>query len=86
MSTTGQSNRAINIYSEQEYSAYIQQHRVHDNVIVNQRGDGIMLGYYVTGDNWLYNNLIVNAGLGPEWSDDAVVSYRRAHQHRSRDG
>jgi hypothetical protein len=66
-----QSNRAINIYSEQEYSAYIQQHRVHDNVIVNQRGDGIMLGYYVTGDNWVYNNLIVNAGLGPEWIDDA---------------
>jgi hypothetical protein len=66
-----QSNRAINIYSEQEYSAYIQQHRVHDNAIVNQRGDGIMFGYYVTGDNWVYNNLIVNAGLGPEWSDDA---------------
>jgi len=65
------SNRAINIYSEQEYSAFIQQHRVHDNVIVNQRGDGIMLGYYVTGDNWVYNNLIINAGLGPEWSDDA---------------
>jgi len=65
----GLSNRAINIYSEQEYSAYIQQHRVHDNVIVNQRGDGIMIGYYVIGDNWLYNNLIVNAGLGPEWPD-----------------
>ena len=64
-------NRAINIYSEQEYSAYIQQHRIHDNVIVNQRGDGILLGYYVTGDNWIYNNLIVNAGLGPEWTDDA---------------
>jgi hypothetical protein len=67
----GLSNRAINIYSEQEYSAYIQQHRVHDNVIVNQRGDGIMIGYYVIGDNWLYNNLIVNAGLGPEWTDDS---------------
>jgi len=65
------SNRAINIYSEQPYSALIQQHRVHDNVIVNQRGDGILLGYYVTGDNWVYNNLIVRAGLGPEWSDDA---------------
>jgi hypothetical protein len=64
------SNRAINIYSEQDYSSFIQQHRVHDNVIINQRGDGIMLGYYVTGDNWVYNNLIVNAGLGPEWSDD----------------
>ncbi len=66
-----QSNRAINIYSEQDYSAFIQQHRVHDNVIVNQRGDGIMLGYYVIGDNWVYNNLIVNAGLGPEWVDDS---------------
>ncbi len=65
------SNRSINIYSEQEYSAYIQQNRVHDNVIVNQRGDGILLGYNVTGDNWVYSNLIINAGLGPEWSDDA---------------
>lgn len=63
------SNRAINIYSEQANSAYIEGHRVHDNVIVNQRGDGIMLGYYVTGDNWIYNNLIIRAGLGPEWSD-----------------
>jgi hypothetical protein len=64
-------DRGINIYSEQEYSAFIEQHRVHDNVIVNQHGDGIMLGYYVTGDNWVYNNLIVNAGAGPEWGDDA---------------
>jgi hypothetical protein len=64
------SNRAINVYSEQTYSAYIQQHRIHDNVIANQRGDGIMLGYYVTGDNWVYNNLVINAGLGPEWVDD----------------
>jgi hypothetical protein len=63
------SNRAINIYSEQAYSAFIQQHRIHDNVIINQRGDGIMLGYYVTGENWVYNNLIINAGLGPEWDD-----------------
>jgi len=39
-------------------------------VIINQRGDGILLGYYVTGDNWIYNNLVVNAGLGPEWRDD----------------
>lgn len=66
----GQSNRAINIYSEQDNSAFIQGHRVHDNVIVNQRGDGIMLGYYVTGNNWIYNNLVVNAGLGPEWVGD----------------
>ncbi len=66
-----QTNRAINIYSEQAYSAFIEQHRVHDNVIINQHGDGIMLGYYVTGDNWIYNNLIIQAGLGPEWEDDA---------------
>ncbi len=63
------SNRAINIYSEQELSAFIQKHRIHDNAIINQRGDGILLGYYVTGENWIYNNLIVYAGLGPEWDD-----------------
>ena len=64
------SNRAINVYSEQAFSAFIRQHRIHDNVILNQRGDGILLGYYVTGENWIYNNLIVNAGLGPDWLDD----------------
>ena len=62
-------NRAINIYSEQINSAFIEGHSVHDNVILNQRGDGIMLGYYVVGDNWIYNNLIIQAGLGPEWPD-----------------
>ena len=62
-------NRAINIYSEQNNSAFIERHSVHDNVILNQRGDGIMLGYYVVGDNWIYNNLIIRAGLGPEWPD-----------------
>jgi len=65
----GLSNRAINVYSEGPNSAFIRQHRIHDNAIVNQRGDGILLGYYVTGDNWVYNNLIVNAGLGPEWGE-----------------
>jgi hypothetical protein len=59
----------MQIYSEQANSAYIQRHRVHDNVIVNQRGDGILMGYYVTGENWIYNNLIINAGLGPEWAE-----------------
>lgn len=62
-------NRGINIYSEQENSAFIERNSVHDNVIVNQRGDGIMLGYYVVGENWIYNNLVVRAGLGPEWPD-----------------
>jgi hypothetical protein len=64
-------NRGINIYSEQLNAAFIEGHSIHDNVIVNQRGDGIMLGYYVVGTNSIYNNLIVRAGLGPEWWDDA---------------
>lgn len=63
------SNRGINVYSEQVNSAFIEKHAIHDNVIVNQRGDGLMLGYYVVGYNWIYNNLIVRAGLGPEWPD-----------------
>jgi hypothetical protein len=62
-------NRAINVYSEQANAAFIEKHSIHDNVIVDQRGDGIMLGYYVVGDNWIYNNLIIRAGLGPEWPD-----------------
>jgi len=61
------SNRAINVYSEQQYSAFIEGHRIHDNVIIDQQGDGILLGYYVTGVNSIYNNLIIRAGLGPEW-------------------
>lgn len=65
---------AFHIYSEQDASAFIQGHRIHDNVIVNQRGDGILMGYYVTGENWIYNNLIVRAGLGPEF-DDPSPSY-----------
>lgn len=63
-------NRAINAYSEQAQSAYLEGHRIHDNVIVNQHGDGILLGYYVTGENSIVNNLVIRAGLGPEWPDD----------------
>jgi PKD repeat protein len=66
----GRSNRAINVYSEQANSAFVTGHRIHDNVILNQRGDGILLGYYVTGENWITNNLIVRAGGGPDWIDD----------------
>ncbi len=67
----GHSNRAINLYSEQPNSAFLAGHRIHDNVILNQHGDGILVGYYVTGENWITNNLIVYAGLGPEWPDDS---------------
>jgi len=62
------SNRAINVYSEQDQAAFLEENRIHDNVIVNQHGDGILLGYYVTGENWIYNNLIIDAGLGPTWA------------------
>ncbi|MEM9864171.1 MAG: choice-of-anchor Q domain-containing protein [Myxococcota bacterium] len=65
------SNRAINVYSEQSSAAYLEAHRIHDNLIVDQRGDGILLGWHVVGENWVYNNLIVRAGLGPDWVDDA---------------
>jgi hypothetical protein len=63
-------NRAINAYSEQAYSAFVEGIHVHHNLVVDQRGDGIMLGYYVTGDNRIHDNVIVRAGLGPEWVDD----------------
>lgn len=63
-------NRGINLYSEEASSAFIEGHRIHDNRIVNQRGDGILVGYYVTGTNWVYNNVLINTGLGPNWPDD----------------
>ena len=62
-------NRAINIYSEGASTAYMSRHKVHDNFIINQVGGGILLGRYMTGENWVYNNVIANAGLGPEPTD-----------------
>jgi len=59
-------NRAINIFSEQASTAYMSGHKVHDNFIINQVGGGILLGNYMTGENWAYNNVVANAGLGPE--------------------
>jgi hypothetical protein len=58
--------RGINIYSEQSSTAFMTGHKVHDNFIINQVGDGMLIGHYVTGENWVYNNVIANAGLGPE--------------------
>ena len=58
--------RGINIYSERASTAWMSGHRVHDNFIVDQVGDGMLLGQYMTGENWIYNNVIVRAGLGPE--------------------
>jgi hypothetical protein len=64
-------DRAINIYSEQDAAAFISGHRIHDNWIFDQRGDGILMGSFVVGENWIYNNVIVRAGLGPDWNDDS---------------
>jgi hypothetical protein len=58
--------RGINIYSEQSAAAFMTGHKVHDNFIANQVGDGMLIGRYVTGENWVYNNVIANAGLGPD--------------------
>jgi len=56
----------INIYRECISSAYMTNHRVHDNYILNQTGCGIRIGDYVVGENWFYNNVVINAGLGPD--------------------
>jgi len=79
-------NRGINVYSEQDAAAFIEGHQIHDNVILRQRGDGILLGYYVTGENRVWNNLIVEAGLGPEWPDDSSThaGIRVDSGHRTR--
>jgi hypothetical protein len=58
--------RAINIYSEQASTAFMTHHLVHDNFIINQVSDAMLIGYYTVGENWFYNNIIVKAGLGPD--------------------
>ncbi|MFM9910548.1 MAG: choice-of-anchor Q domain-containing protein [Chitinophagaceae bacterium] len=63
----------INIYRECVSSAYMTNHRVHDNFISNQTGCGIRIGDYVVGENWIYNNVVVNAGLGPDPSGDQAM-------------
>lgn len=67
-------NRAINIYNESfngagAARARIEGHRIHDNWVEQQRGIGLLLGADVTGDNWVYNNVFVDTGLGPEFVD-----------------
>ncbi len=56
----------INLYRECSSSAYMTHHRVHDNFILNQTGCGIRCGDYVVGENWFYNNVIIQAGIGPD--------------------
>lgn len=67
-------NRAINIYNESyngegQPRARIEGHAIHDNWVENQRGIGLLMGQDITGDNWVYNNVFVNTGLGPEFTD-----------------
>ena len=68
-------NRAINIYSQGTRSSFLDGNSVHDNLIVNQRGDGILLGWYTTGETWVYNNVVINAGLGPTFVDGSGSAY-----------
>jgi hypothetical protein len=69
--------RGINIYSEQASTAFMTHHRVHDNFIMSQVSDGMLIGYYTVGENWFYNNIIVKAGLGPD--PDPVESSASTH-------
>jgi hypothetical protein len=59
----------INIYSEDSSTAFMTGHKVHDNYIINQTGRGMLIGYYMTGENWIYNNVIDHGGLGPDPTD-----------------
>jgi hypothetical protein len=63
----------INIYRECGSSAYMTNTRVHHNIVQNQTGCGIRIGDYVVGENWVYNNLIINAGLGPNPPGDQAM-------------
>ncbi|MBK6365039.1 MAG: IPT/TIG domain-containing protein [Saprospiraceae bacterium] len=56
----------INLYRECGSSAYMTDHKVFNNAIINQTGCGIRCGDYVVGENHIYNNLLVNCGLGPD--------------------
>jgi hypothetical protein len=67
--------RAINIYSEQASTAFMTGHKVHDNFILDQVGDGILIGHYITGENWVYNNVIARAGLGPDPTEGDACSH-----------
>jgi Secretion system C-terminal sorting domain len=63
----------INIFRECGSSAYMTNHRVHDNYIANQTGCAIRVGDYVVGENWVYNNIIINSGIGPNPGGDEAM-------------
>jgi hypothetical protein len=63
-------HRGINIYSEGASSALMENHSVHDNVIVDQSGVGILIGNMATKETLVYNNLVIRAGIGPDQPSD----------------
>jgi len=69
----------INLYRENSYSAFMLHTLVHDNWVVNQTGRGMLIGTYVVGpDNYFYNNVIINAGQGPDsnYTSDPAFNYQ----------
>jgi hypothetical protein len=63
----------INLYRECGSSAYMTDHQVYNNAIINQTGCGIRCGDYVVGENHIYNNLIINSGLGPDPTNEYAM-------------
>jgi hypothetical protein len=69
----------INFYRENTYSAFMLNTRIHDNFIVNQTGRGMLIGSYVVGpDIYIYNNVIISAGKGPDskYTSDPAFNYQ----------
>ncbi|MFA5073586.1 MAG: hypothetical protein WC539_06790 [Nitrospirota bacterium] len=69
-------NAGLHIYDEDICGDWKTPHRIHDNVVINQRGVG--MDYIidcapghgpVTAAAYFYNNLLVNVGLGNTYSD-----------------
>ncbi|MFO0727356.1 MAG: choice-of-anchor Q domain-containing protein [Myxococcota bacterium] len=68
-------HRGINIYTEGTSSAPMRNHQVHDNVIVDQSGDGILIGNGMIGETLVYNNLVVRAGTGPDMPGEDTTGH-----------
>lgn len=59
----------INIYRECGSSAYMTGHYIYNNLLENQTGCGIRVGDYVVGENHVFNNVLINCGIGPDPKD-----------------
>jgi len=65
--TNSQSNRAIQFNSDGA-GAEAHLHKIHDNYFYRQRGNAINLAAKVHREFWIYNNVIVECGIGPTWA------------------